>query len=40
MVVAVLDLDSYSFDRYEQPEQEALEKIAQLLIDGCDWEQL
>ena len=39
-VVAVLDLDSYSFDRYGQPEQEALEKIAQLLIDGCDWEQL
>lgn len=39
-VVAVLDLDSYSFDRYGQPEQEALEKIVQLLIDGCDWEQL
>ena len=39
-VVAVLDLDSYSFDRYGQTEQEALEKIAQLLIDGCDWEQL
>lgn len=39
-VVAVLDLDSYSFDRYGQPEQEALEKIAQLLIDGCDWDQL
>mgnify|MGYP000618039266 CR=1 FL=1 len=39
-VVAVLDLDSYSFDRYGQLEQEALEKIAQLLIDGCDWEQL
>lgn len=39
-VVAVLDLDSYSFDRYGQPEQQALEKIAQLLIDGCDWGQL
>ena len=39
-VVAVLDLDSYSFDRYGQPEQQALEKIVQLLIDGCDWGQL
>lgn len=36
-VIGVIDLDSYEFDRYSQLEQNALEKIAQMLSKGCDW---
>ena len=36
-VIGVIDLDSYSFDRYGVLEQQALEKIAELLANGCDW---
>ena len=37
-VIGVIDLDRYSFDRYGKDEQEALEKIAELLSQGCDWD--
>ncbi len=37
-VIGVLDLDSYSFDRYGEAEQVALEKIAKTLADNCDWD--
>jgi putative methionine-R-sulfoxide reductase with GAF domain len=36
-VIGVIDLDSYEFDRYSELEQNALEKIAQMLSKGCDW---
>ena len=39
-LLGVLDLDSYRFERYGKPEQTALEQIAQLLAQGCDWETL
>ena len=39
-VIGVIDLDSYSFDRFDEREQQALEKIAQLLVQQCDWNSL
>ena len=30
----------YSFDRFDEREQQALEKIAQLLVQQCDWNNL
>ena len=39
-VIGVIDLDSYSFDRFDEREQQALEKIAQLLVQQCDWSSL
>ncbi len=39
-VIGVIDLDSYSFDRFDEREQQALEKIAQLLVQQCDWNNL
>ena len=39
-VIGVIDLDSYSFDRFDEREQQALEKIARLLVQQCDWNSL
>lgn len=39
-LLGVIDLDSYRFERYGKPEQTALEQIAQLLAQGCDWDNL
>ena len=36
----ISELDSYSFDRFDEREQQALEKIAQLLVQQCDWNNL
>ena len=38
-VIGVIDLDSYSFDRYSELEGKALEAIAEMLVKGCDWQE-
>ncbi len=37
-VIGVIDLDSYSFDRFDEREGKALEEIAKMLAAGCDWQ--
>lgn len=36
-VIGVIDLDSYSFNRFDEREGQALEQIARMLAQGCDW---
>lgn len=36
-VIGVIDLDSYSFNRFDEREGQALEQIAQMLAQDCDW---
>ncbi len=36
-VVAVLDLDSPLCNRFEEADQRGLERLAQMLGEGCDW---
>lgn len=36
-VIGVIDLDSYSFNRFDEREGQALEQIARILAQDCDW---